>query len=317
MTDGVSDTLYIPLAARIYSTERFPDYFRDDAALGLRDRVPGDIVKGSSEYTFLASVARYRNSDAMERDFVRRNGRSSIVHLGVGLETAYLRLSDLDAHFYDMDLPEVIGMRRDLLPRSDRETLIAGDLFDMGWTERVDRSLPVMIVVLGVFQYFHEEQVIDAVQRMREAFPGAELVFDATTTDGLRYAARYVRKTGNASAAMYFAVDDAREFCGRTGTEYLECRPFFTEARAMLGRRVGLYTMIAMRVVDRDMRAKMIRLRLRRRGRCSFSLPRVGRRSDGKGMRACQDTFHSPDPTGRSHASLIPRQWRTLSDTPD
>lgn len=54
-----------------------------------------------------------------------------------------------------------------------------------------------------------------------------------------------------------------REFCGRTGTEYLECRPFFTEARAMLGRRVGLYTRIAMRVVDRDMRAKMIRLRLR------------------------------------------------------
>jgi hypothetical protein len=31
----------------------------------------------------------------------------------------------------------------------------------------------------------------------------------------------------------------------------------------MLGRRVGLYTRIAMRVVDRDMRAEMIRLRLR------------------------------------------------------
>ena len=68
-----------------------------------------------------------------ERNFVRRNGRSSIIHLGTGLETAYLRLSDLYTHFYDMDLPEVIEMRKNLLIPSDKETLIAGDLFDMGW----------------------------------------------------------------------------------------------------------------------------------------------------------------------------------------
>ncbi len=263
MTDGVPDTLYIPLAARIYSTERFPDYFRDDAALKLKNRIPEGVARGSSEYTFLASAARYYNTDAMERDFVRRNGRSAIVHLGAGLETAYLRLSDLDAHFYDTDLSEVIELRRELLPPSERETLIAGDLFDMKWADEVDRSLPAMILVLGVFQYFREEQILDVVKKMKEAFPGAELVFDATNTDGLRYAARYVRKTGNQSAAMYFAVDDARVFCERTGTEYLEYRPFFTDARVMLRKRAGFYTRIAMRVVDRDLRAKLIRLRLR------------------------------------------------------
>lgn len=262
MTDGVPDTLYIPLAARIYSTERFPDYFSDGTAVKLKDRIPEGVTEGSSEYTFLASVARCYNSDAMERDFVRRNGRSSIVHLGTGLETAYLRLSDLDAHFYDMDLPEVIGLRRELLPESENETLIAGDLFDMGWADAVDGSLPVMILVLGVFQYFHEERILELVARMKERFPGAELVFDATTTDGLKYAAKYVRKTGNKSAAMYFAVDDAHAFCDRTETEYLECRPFFTDARKMLKKRTGLYTRIAMRVVDRDFRAKLIRLRL-------------------------------------------------------
>lgn len=262
MTDGIPDTLYIPLAARIYSTERFPDYFRDDAALKLKDRIPEGVTRGSSEYSFLASVARCYNADAMERDFVRRNGRSSIVHLGVGLETAYLRLSDLDAHFYDVDLPEVIDLRKELLPSSERETLIAGDLFDMRWADEVDGSLPVMILVLGVFQYYHEEQILDAVKKMKMLFPGAELVFDATTTDGLKYAAKYVRKTGNQSAAMYFAVDDARAFCGMTETGYLECRPFFTDARAMLRGRVGFYTRLAMRVVDRDFRVKLIRLRL-------------------------------------------------------
>ena len=78
----------------------------------------------------------------------------------------------------------------------------------------------------------------------------------------MKYAAKYVRKTGNQSAAMYFAVDDAQAFCEMTETGYLECRPFFTDARAMLRGRVGFYTRFAMRVVDRDFRVKLIRLRL-------------------------------------------------------
>ena len=68
--------------------------------------------------------------------------------------------------------------------------------------------------------------------------------------------------TGNQSAAMYFAVDDAHAFADRAETEYLECRPFFTDARRILRKRTGLYTRIAMKVVDRDYRAKLIRLRL-------------------------------------------------------
>lgn len=260
--DGVSDTLYIPLAARIYSTERFPDYFRDDEALRLKDTIPAGVTKGSSEYTYLASVARYYNTDAMERDFVARNGRSSIVHLGAGLETAYLRLSDLDAHFYDMDLPEVIELRKRLLHPSENETTISGDLFEMEWAGMIDRSVPVMILALGVFQYFTEEQVTGAVREMKELFPGAELVFDATTSDGLKYTNRYVKKTGNPSAAMHFAVDDSHAFRERTGTEHLECRPFFTDARRLLKKRVGLYSKMAMKIADRDFKAKLIRLKL-------------------------------------------------------
>lgn len=30
--EGVADTLYIPLTARIYVSEHFPEYFRDDKA---------------------------------------------------------------------------------------------------------------------------------------------------------------------------------------------------------------------------------------------------------------------------------------------
>ena len=77
--EGVPDTLYIPLAARIYSTQMFPEYFSDSVSLRFKRDIPKSITDGSSEYAMLASVARYYNTDRMEREFVKRNGRSSNV----------------------------------------------------------------------------------------------------------------------------------------------------------------------------------------------------------------------------------------------
>ena len=36
LLDGVEDTLYIPLAARIYASEKFPKFFYDEKALSLK-----------------------------------------------------------------------------------------------------------------------------------------------------------------------------------------------------------------------------------------------------------------------------------------
>ena len=47
--EGVSDTLYIPLAARIYSTQMFPEYFSDSVSLRLKREIPRGITEGSSE----------------------------------------------------------------------------------------------------------------------------------------------------------------------------------------------------------------------------------------------------------------------------
>lgn len=69
--EGVADTLYIPLVARIYVSKRFPEYFYDPKSLELEGSIPGDsIQRGSSEYAMVASAARYHNLDQMARAFV-------------------------------------------------------------------------------------------------------------------------------------------------------------------------------------------------------------------------------------------------------
>lgn len=150
--EGVADTLYIPLSARIYVSKRFPNYFFDEKSLELESKIPNDtITKNSSEYTMMASVARYYNFDEMITNYINSHGKCNIINLGAGLETAYFRIERKNAVFYEMDLPEVINLRKELLGENEGEILIAGDLFDLKWTKDIDTTLPSLITVSGVF----------------------------------------------------------------------------------------------------------------------------------------------------------------------
>ena len=264
--NGVADTMLIPMAARIYASKRFPEYFYDKTALSLEEKIPQDalerIWKSSSEYTMLASVARYCNFDEMIKTFFARHGKCNIVNLGAGLETAAFRLHTDGAIFYEIDLPEVIERRKNILGAKENEKLIAADIFDLEWAEHIDTSLPSLLIVSGVFQYFREEKIVRFLSDVKKRFPKGELIFDATNEIGIKYANKYVQKTGNTSAQMYFYVNDGRAFAQKCGMELIEQRTFYTAARKMLKRKLKLYTRIAMKVCDDGGRTIILHLKL-------------------------------------------------------
>jgi O-methyltransferase involved in polyketide biosynthesis len=258
---GVSDTLFIPLVARVVVSKKFPEYFFDEKALSLEKYIPDDsIQKRSSEYSLMASVARYYNLDSTVRAFIKKSGKSNIIYLGAGLETAYYRLNEQAAIFYEVDLPDVIAARHTILGEQTNERLIAADIFGMEWTKQIDTSMPTLLVASGVFQYFKEDKVIQFINDVKKLFSNAELIFDATNETGIKYTNKYVKKTGNTDALMYFYINDGMEFSKKTGTTLIEERVFFTDARKMLAKKLGLYTRIAMKVVDDKKRAILLHL---------------------------------------------------------
>jgi O-methyltransferase involved in polyketide biosynthesis len=157
----------------------------------------------------------------MVRAFIRKNAKCNIVYLGAGLETAYYRLNEQGADFYEIDLPDVIAARRMVLGERANERLIAGDIFDMEWTKQIDRSLPTLLAAIGVFQYFKDDKVVQFISNLKKSFPSAELIFDATNKTGVKYANKYVKKTGNADVVIRFYIDDIVEFSKRTETKLI------------------------------------------------------------------------------------------------
>ncbi|MDD4291077.1 MAG: class I SAM-dependent methyltransferase [Clostridia bacterium] len=261
--DGVADTLFIPLAARVAASTKFPEYFCDKKSLELADI---DAVKRinakSNEYTMLASISRYYCIDRFATTFIQKNKECGIVCLGVGLETMNYRVTSAGVHYYQVDFPSVIENRSKVLGEAENETLIGCDITDIRWTEQVDKTKPLMLIASGVFQYFKEEAVLKFISDMKRTFPGAELVFDATNEVGIRYAQKYVKKTGNTSAMMYFFINDAAAFAEQAGVRLLESRGFYAETRKIIGKKTGLYTRIAMKVADDKKRTILIKVKL-------------------------------------------------------
>lgn len=144
--DGVANTLFVPLVARINISKKFPEYFMDEKALELEKYLPQGADKGSSEYSNMASVARYYNMDKTVTAFAKSYAESNIVYLGAGLETAYDRLSDKienrTVHWYDCEkmvrgqfnIEEYYGRENWKISTSDPlKAMTVEELKDIAW----------------------------------------------------------------------------------------------------------------------------------------------------------------------------------------
>ena len=165
-----------------------------------------EINENTTEYFYMASVCRQYTIDKKIKNFIGTYNLCNVIFLGAGLKTAFSRIGNTKINFYQVDLPNVIEVRRKVLGCAENEILISGDMFTLDWIKEVDVSLPTMIVVSGVYQYFKEEKIVSMIQQMKDNIPKGELVFDATNSTGLKLANQYVKKTGNTDAQMYFSI---------------------------------------------------------------------------------------------------------------
>lgn len=185
---GLGETALITLAVRASESRRPDALTRDETAEALVDQLGRrgyDFSKVGgipmSELNRVTLILRSLGFDAIARQFLARHPGAVVVHIGCGLDGRLLRVDDGQTEWYDLDLPPVIALRRDLLGgQGERYHLLAASVHDEAWLEAVGapRGRSFLFLAEGVFMYFTEAQVRSLVLRLCAAFPGAELVFD-------------------------------------------------------------------------------------------------------------------------------------------
>ena len=218
----VQETLVIPLYSRKLCTELYPNLFQDETEVRLIDQIDYDFSEVEKNPRSLMQrfgsleVAMRQNDLAFEvRDYLKSHPNAAVVNLGCGLDCTGRSCDNGRCKIYNLDFPNVITVRNELLPAGDWEQNIPCDLNDTAWFSEVDTSGGAVFFASGVFYYFLTEQVKALVQGMADAFPGGVLVFDAAN----RTAVRMIAKTWLKSAKIkdvgaYFAVSDAPKEIG-------------------------------------------------------------------------------------------------------
>ena len=199
-------------------TELYTNLFQDETAVRLIDQIDYDFSEAEKNSRSLMQrfgsleVAMRQNDLAFEvLDYLKGHPNAAVVNLGCGLDSTGKACDNGSCKIYNLDFPDVIAMRNELLPAGDREQNISCDLNDTAWFSKIDTTGGAIFFASGVFYYFLTEQVKVLVQSMADAFPGGVLVFDAAN----RTAVKMIAKTWLKSAKIkdvgaYFAVSDAK-----------------------------------------------------------------------------------------------------------
>ena len=218
----VQETLIIPLYARKMCAEVYPSLYRDETALRLVNAVDYNfsaLQKKShrlmQRFGFL-EVAMRQNDLAFEvREYLKSHPHAAVVNLGCGLDSTGRACDNGKCKLYNLDFPDVIAVRNQLLPAGNRETNIPCDLNDTAWFERIDASGGAVFFAAGVFYYFLKEQVKTLVRAMADAFPGAVLAFDAANEKAVKLMLKtWLKDAEIKDVGAYFAVSDAKREIG-------------------------------------------------------------------------------------------------------
>jgi O-methyltransferase involved in polyketide biosynthesis len=183
--DGVSETLLMTLYVRARESQRLGGTFKDEKAVAMVNQIACDFSRlRMQRHDEVAVIMRMKKFDSHVRSFLARNPDAVVVHIGCGLDTRFERVDNSLVEWFDLDMPDVIGLRQKLIGNdSTRYHTLATSVFDDGWFEEVSRfkPRPTMFLAEGVLPYFEEAQVKSLVLKLRKHFPGSELVCDAHT----------------------------------------------------------------------------------------------------------------------------------------
>lgn len=235
----VQETLILPLYSRKLCTELYPNLYRDETAVRLLDQIDYDFSEAEKNSRSLMQrfgaleVATRQGDLAFEvRDYLKDHPNAAVVNLGCGPDNTGRTCDNGRCKIYNLDFPDVIALRQQLLPAGDREQNIPCDLKDTAWFGKIDAS-------------------------------GGAVFFDAANRTAVKMIAKTWLKTAKIKdVGAYFAVSDAAKEIGTWNSRLqVTSRGYMLGYNDLRDPSVSGFFRFLARVGDNGMKMQIVKIR--------------------------------------------------------
>jgi O-methyltransferase involved in polyketide biosynthesis len=182
----------------------------------------------TGDAAFLAGIVRRAMLfDGWTREFLAANKETgcTVLHLACGLDSRAFRLGkerlgggEAQGHakgqvkWVDVDLPEVVDVRRKVFPATQGDYTILGiDVTDPDWLDQFPPDKPVLVIAEGLLMYLTECTVAELVHKLVHRFPaGSQLLADMAGKSMVRMSS-WNRPIATTGAVFTYGVGDATD----------------------------------------------------------------------------------------------------------
>lgn len=264
----VQETLIIPLYGRKVCSDRFPDLFSDPEAERICGMLDYDfnekgkkMESGVGLFGALEVAQRQYDLACEVRAYLKDHPNAAVVNLGCGLDDTFRKCDNGACRGYNIDMPDVIAIRNEVLPAGAREQNIGYDLNDAAWMDAIDTSGGAVFFAAGVFYYFRTEAVRALFRMMAKRFPGAVLVFDSCNRRGARMMTKtWLKEAGITDVDALFSLDDPDEVKGWSADfAEVSSKSYMRGYRDIYGD-VGLLHKLMIRFCDGFVNMRIVRI---------------------------------------------------------
>lgn len=190
---AVEETAFLTLYARAIESQSDQPILKDEKAEEIVRRL--DLIlenRGTKMARQLITrkidprlvvhlTLRAEKYDRYTKSFLKKQPDATVVNIGCGLDSRFSRVDNGKTTFFDIDLPEMIAIKQQLLEENPRYHMIGKSVLDDTWMDEVEKSVqPSIFLLEGVLMYLPEKDVKHLILTMLERFPGAELVCELT-----------------------------------------------------------------------------------------------------------------------------------------
>lgn len=155
---GVPETMLQTVYARAKETKT-RGAIHDIKAVELVDKLHYDFSLADKDAAMSSGViARTIVLDHLVQQYLTAHPGAVVVNIACGLDTRCYRMQGY-SHWYNLDLPETIGVRARLLPESSTISQIAQSAMEDWGGAVAETDAPALVIIEGLTMYLTQEDV--------------------------------------------------------------------------------------------------------------------------------------------------------------